>query len=205
MSLHEHDLKSRLVRFLGRKAAPRHLVGKDGAQADEIGALVAAVARCAPRGDDALAEWWPKFEASLGESCGNYWPSERDIRDAGSRHRASVPVAASDATDMSPAAITARQIARGEPVGVNWLYGISACELIGRRLVSEQDITRYRSAWFFSLRDAYGDDRARQADAEAKARHEAAKVVWRQREAEKDRRRLSIPDKSAPIPDGFHA
>lgn len=49
MSLHEHDLKSRLVRFLGRKAAPRHLVGKDGAQADEVAALVAAAARCAFR------------------------------------------------------------------------------------------------------------------------------------------------------------
>lgn len=188
MSLTEYDLKSRLARFLGRKAMPRRLEGKDLAQADEIEALVSAVTRCAPRGADALAEWWPRFEASLGEMCGGMWPTEREIRDAGAKHRELARSGGGEpTTDMSPAALVARQMARGEPVGEHWLYGLSACEMIGRGLVSEPEMTRYRSSWFHSLVRMYGRERAEKIEADARARHESASEVWAQRAAEHGR------------------
>lgn len=82
MSLHESEITSRLIRFLGRKQMPRRLEGKPTSEDDEVRALVAAVARNAPRGADALAQWWPAFEARLGEICGGMWPTEKEIRDA---------------------------------------------------------------------------------------------------------------------------
>lgn len=85
MSLHESDVLSRLTRFLGRKQMPRRLEGRPTAEADEVTALVSAVNRNAPRGADALAQWWPAFEARLGEICGGMWPTEKEIIDA-ARH-----------------------------------------------------------------------------------------------------------------------
>ena len=204
MGLHENDAKSRLVRFLNRKAMPRRLEDKPVAMDDEIGALLAAMLRHAPRGADALAEWWPAFEATLGEMCGAMWPTEKEVSDAGRKHRRR-DVSAVSSIDMSDAAIAARQMDRGEGVSVSYLYGIAACEMIARRLVSEDLMTRYRSAWFFGLVDAYGEERACEIEADAKARHEEAKIVWSRRNDEKAAHPVRIPDKSAPIPADFAA
>ena len=59
MSLHSSDILSRLRRFLDRRQAPRRVEGKPQAEADEVQALAGAVERNAPRGADALADWWP--------------------------------------------------------------------------------------------------------------------------------------------------
>ena len=204
MSLHESDIRSRLHRFLERKSMPRRLEGKPAAMDDEIGALVAATARNAPRGADALAEWWPAFEASLGEMCGGMWPTEKEISDAGRKHVRTVRSEAAD-TDMSPAAINARRMERGEAVGEHFLWGSGAVEMIAWRMVSREVIEKYRSAWFFGLVEVYGEDRAREIESKAKARHEAAKVAWAHRNDPRKPHATKSPSMRTPIPEGYAA
>lgn len=200
MGLHESDTKARLIRFLDRKTMPRRLEGKPVALDDEIGALVAATARHAPRGADALAEWWPAFEASLGEMCGGMWPTEKEISDAGRKHARAVRSEVAD-TDMSPAAINARRMARGESVGEHFIWGSGAVEMAAGRMVSEEVMNRYRSSWFFELVKLYGEDKAREMEAKAKARHEAAKVAWRHRNDPRKPHATRAPIMRAPILD----
>lgn len=204
MGLHENDAKSRLIRFLDRKTMPRRLEGKPVAMDDEIGALLAAVLRQAPRGADALADWWPAFEASLGEMCGGMWPTEKEITDAGRKHVRAVRSEAAD-TDMTPAAINARRMERGEAVGEHFIWGSGAVEMIAGRLVSEDVMTRYRSAWFFGLVEVYGEDKAREIEGKAKARHEAAKVAWAHRNDPRKPRAAKAPSMRTPIPEGYAA
>lgn len=204
MGLHENDAKSRLIRFLDRKTMPRRLEGKPVAMDDEIGALLAAVLRQAPRGADALADWWPAFEASLGEMCGGMWPTEKEITDAGRKHVRAVRSEAAD-TDMTPAAINARRMERGEAVGEHFIWGSGAVEMIAGRLVSEDVMTRYRSAWFFGLVEVYGGDKAREIEDKAKARHEAAKVAWAHRNDPRKPRAAKAPSMRTPIPEGYAA
>lgn len=204
MGLHEKDAKYRLIRFLDRKTMPRRLEGKPVAMDDEIGALLAAVLRQAPRGADALADWWPAFEASLGEMCGGMWPTEKEITDAGRKHARAVRSEAAD-TDMSPAAINARRMERGDAVGEHFIWGSGAVEMIAGRLVSEDLMTRYRSAWFFGLVEVYGEDKAREIEGKAKARHEAAKVAWAHRNDPRKPRAAKAPSMRTPIPEGYAA
>ena len=204
MGLHENDAKSRLIRFLDRKTMPRRLEGKPVAMDDEIGALLAAVLRQAPRGADALADWWPAFEASLGEMCGGMWPTEKEITDAGRKHVRAVRSEAAD-TDMSPAAINARRMERGDAVGEHFIWGTGAVEMVAGRLVSEDVMTRYRSAWFFGLVEVYGEDKAREIEGKAKARHEAAKVAWAHRNDPRKPRATKSPSMRTPIPEGYAA
>lgn len=207
MSLHESDISARLKRFLARKQMPKRLEGAGGAAEDEIRALNDVVLRYAPRGADAVAAWWPTFEAVLGETCGVFWPSEREVAEAAKKACKDAPriVSEIDKPDMSEAAIFARQMARGEAVPLGALYGIVACEMIARRLVSEDVMRAYRSNWFFARKRVYDEDRARADEAEQIAKHEAAKDVWRQRNDPKPHRDTRVPDKSAPIPEGFAA
>lgn len=74
---------------------------------------------------------------------------------------------------------TAERMARGEPVGEMWLYGILACEMGARRLIDETTMRAYRSGAFFARRDIYGEKEALAWEAAAKADHEKAKQVWR--------------------------
>lgn len=199
MSLHDADLKSRLVRFLGRKQMPRRFEGNPTAMDDEIAALAGVLARNAPRNADALAAWWPIFEAKLGEICGSMWPTEKEIRDAGKATTREAPRPEGvkfDGLDMRDIAIAARRMARGEPVGEGYLWGRMAVEMIAERLVDEPTMSRYRSGAFFARKDAYGEAAALAWEAEAKDRHEAAKEIWGQRNDQRQRREVNIPNKS---------
>ena len=201
MSLHAADLRARLMRFLGRKEAPRHLAGKDAAQEDEIRALLGAVARAAPADPERLALWWPVFEACLGEDVGRFWPDERQIRDAAKRARAEAPQpAVRDTTgpDMRAVTIAARRMQQGEPVGEEWLYGRQACEMIREGLVSREAMERYRSAAYLSRRGVWGEAEALAWEAAAKARHEEAKATMRGND--RSPRTLAIPVNRVPAP-----
>ena len=156
MSLHEADLKARLVRYLDRRQMPRRLEGKGGAMEDEMRALVAALARVAPRSADRLADWWPHFEAALGEiATGGLWPTEREIRDAAKMVGSIAPQVAVAPEPKSEHQIIADRMARGEPVGEGWLYGRAACELIRQRLVDQATMSAYRSGAFFARNYEY--------------------------------------------------
>ena len=100
--------------------------------------------------------------------------------------------------DMRPAAIIARKMQRGDAVGEAWLWGRNAVELATSGLIDRETVARYRSAAFLARRSVYGEASALAWEADAKARHEAAKDVWRHRRDPAVAHGATIPDKSAP-------
>lgn len=197
MSIHDADLKMRLTRFLDRKQAPRH-IASETAVADEIAALIAAVRSRAPRDPDRLRDWWQAFETALEERCGRYWPTVQDI---GNTAKALAPPPSSgiaEPGEIDSAAYAAARMNAGAAVGDGWLYGVLACELIARRLVDQDTMARYRSRAFLARRLVHGEDAAQAWEAEAKARHEGARDVWKSREAAREQRRLEIPRNQMP-------
>lgn len=180
MSIHDSDLKSRLVRYLDRRQMPRRLEGKGGAMEDEVRALLGTLSRYAPRGADQLAAWWPGFEVALGEIIvGGIWPTEREIKDAAKVAAGNTPKSSATAPERSEHEIIAARMAAGDSVGENWLYGRAACELISRGLVDERTMTAYRSGAFFARKGFYPEDMARAWEADAKDRHQTAKEAFR--------------------------
>lgn len=208
MSLHDSDVTARFSTFLDRKALPRRLEGKQMAQDDEMRALIATILRYAPRSAPALAGWWPLFESALSEACGDYWPSEKHIRPAAEIASKSAPKLRDETggPDMRPVAIIARKMQRGEAVGEAWLWGRNAVELATSSLIDRDTVARYRSAAFLARKAVYGESDALAWEADAQARHEAAKDVWRHRRDPAAPQAATIPDKSAPYdPNSFAA
>lgn len=180
MNMHEADIKGRLVRYLDRRQMPRRLEGKGGAMEDEIKALLAVAMRVAPRQTDHLAEWWPHFEAALGEIVsGGLWPTEREMRDAAKQVGIAAPSVAAPPPMKTEYEIIGGRMERGDAVGEGWLYGRAACELIKRGLVDQKTMTDYRSGAFLARREMYGEAAALAWEVEAKERHEAAKEAFR--------------------------
>ncbi|NBT33510.1 MAG: hypothetical protein EBT13_16865, partial [Rhodobacteraceae bacterium] len=122
------------------------------------------------------------------------WPTKGELGAVCSNLRKEAPRIDGDATgpDMTPEAINGRRMMKGEPVGESWLYGVLACELIAGRHVDEATMTAYRSGAFFARREMYGDEAAKAWEADAKARHEAAKASFRDKTLPSHRRRPSV-------------
>ena len=195
MSLHTADIAHRLRRFLDRRQPPRRIEGKPQAEHDEVAALVSTVERNAPRSADALADWWPAFERQLGETGTGLWPTEKECREAAIATNKAIPKAKTkDAFDVYPH--IGSLMADGEAVGENYLYGREAVELIRRRLVDEPTMTKYRSAAFLSRKDVQGEARALEWEADAKARHAAAKEMLR--DTAMKHFNTQIPDMTSP-------
>ncbi|WP_126975595.1 hypothetical protein [Frigidibacter oleivorans] len=196
MSLHNHDIRNRLTRFLQRRQIPRRIEDKPEAQNDEIRALCLAIERHAPRDHERLALWWPLFETALGEAgSATFWPTEREIRDAAGpasrRLHEAHPAPAPQRFDAH--ANTARLIREGKPVGENWLYGRFAVELQLRGLVSREEVTRYRDAVYASRVAVWGEAKASAWRAEMEAQHRAA---WRVAKGDQTRssRDITVPN-----------
>jgi hypothetical protein len=182
MNMHEADIRGRLTRFLDRKQMPKRLEGKGGAMEDEISALTQAVLRNAPRSTDRLAEWWPHFEAALGETAmGGLWPTEREIRDAAKSVSVKASSVAAPPEQKTELQIVADRMSRGDPVAEGWLYGRAACEIIAARMVDEPTMRRYRSAAFMARKDAYGEAAALEWERQAKQRHAEAREAFKDR------------------------
>lgn len=194
MNLHTNDINARLTRYLDRKTMPKRLEGKPMAQTDEIAALVAAAERSAPRDAEKLAAWWPIFETRLDEGAGAMWPVVREIIDAAKAVRGGLAlVDLSAKQSLDPAEIAAKRMIEGAGYPETALYGILACEIIAKGLVDRDTMTRCRSAAFLRRKGFYGEEAALRWEAERKAAHEAAKVVWADK-SERRSRRLPIPD-----------
>lgn len=98
--------------------------------------------------------------------------------------------------DIDHYAIAAKRMAKGEAVSEHYLYGREACELIKRRLVDQDTMTRYRSGAFLARRERYGEAAALAWEAEQKAIHESSKAMLR--DSEPMRRPVIIPSMKAP-------
>ena len=194
MSLHTADISSRLSRFLSRRQAPRRVEGKPQAEADEIAALVACIQRYAPRSDDALASWWPRFEALLGEAGSGLWPTEKEAKEAAVSAAKEAPK--SETWKLDEYEVIGKRMSAGEAVEEGYLYGRQAAELIRRGLVDETTMRKYRSAAYFSRKEVYTQAAATAWEDEAKDRHDAAREMAKA--APRKNFDTSVPDKTSP-------
>lgn len=199
MSLHTADIAHRLRRFLDRRQPPRRIEGKPQAEHDEVAALVSTVERNAPRSADALADWWPAFERQLGETGTGLWPTEKECREAAIATNKTKPRKATSEADFDRYAHVGALMADGEAVGENYLYGREAVELIRRKLVDEETMRLYRSAAFFARKEIQTEASALEWEAEAKARHQAAKDIYR--DPVRQKFNTSLPDLTSPAKD----
>ena len=93
--------------------------------------------------------------------------------------------------------IIGRRMANGDPVGEGYLYGREACEMISRRLVSQDVMTAYRSGAFLARRDEYGIDLALEWERQARAEHEEARRVHAANKANPERTRRTFTPRPA--------
>jgi hypothetical protein len=170
--------------WLERYSPPRFMTDKPDAAQQEADALLRILGRHAPT--QGYAEWLDGILRQLTENMtARTWPTGGEVskacrdankftspRDSGQKHET-----------RDEAEIVAQAMSDGQPVGENWLYGVCACELAARGLVTRELMDRYRSAAFLSRRATYGDADALEWEAEAKARHDHGKALWRARDA----------------------
>ena len=197
MSMHESELTMRIGRLLQRKE-PRAKI-RDNVQAlkDETAALVGALRRNCPAKGDALVDWWERFEAAIGEACGDFWPNEKHVIAACKVASQSMPKTR-DTTGgwvLDPEAIAARKMNAGEPIGENWLWGQDACRIISKGMVDKATMDAYRSGAFLARKSVNGEAAALAWEAQAKARHDDAKRWFR--DSERSMRDVTPPDKRA--------
>lgn len=198
MNLRQAEITEMLDRWLDRLAPPRHLVEKPQAAQEEVEALLRILTKMAPQSDyqPFIRRVFDQVEYAAKTRT---WPTVNELGAACSATRKESPKAADltgGAEAKTPVQIAAARMARGEPVGDQWLWGSMACELIASREIDEATMKRYRSGAFFAQKATYGEEAALRWEAEMKARHEAAKDVWRDRQA-REQRHITIPNKSA--------
>ena len=153
----------------------------------------------APRAPEALAEWWPRFERQVGENGTGLWPTEKELRDAAMATNKATPKDPKHDEEFDWYEVMGKRMAEGKDVGENYLYGREAVELIRRKLVDEDTMRRYRSAAFFARKEIQTEASALEWESEAKARHQAAKDIYR--DQVRKQFNTSLPDLTSPAKD----
>lgn len=192
------DIANRLNDWLfsGRYNPPRDFKGNDRAEKAEAEALLSVLLKMAPHSDyqSFLDAFFDRLEDTLKVRS---WPNKHEVTQicSGLRKERPVLVPESDQIDMSPEAIIGRKMARGEPVGEGWLWGLSAVELIVGRHVTKEVMDAYRLGAFNARADASTYDKAVEWENEAKQRHEDGKELYRARNDRKEQRRIELGSK----------
>jgi hypothetical protein len=176
VSLKTEFLTQKLAAYLDRKAVPNSLQSKPSAQEAEIRALVVVLTRSAPDSDEGI--FWESVERELDENAtSRAWPTVSELRKACLSVRPKRSKSAPNGDAVDTFAINAGRIERGEAVGDEWLYGRLSVELVARGLATEARLDAYRSGLFFAMRDVWGEERARQVEAEFRDKHRAAQEM----------------------------
>jgi hypothetical protein len=180
MSRNEY-IAAEFNKWLSRYAPPRFVAENPDAAQNEADALMRIIGRYAPT--NGYVEWLEGVLRCLTEGMtARTWPTGGEVskacRDA-NRFEKPRETVLEDWRDG--AQIVARAMSSGQPVGEHWLYGVLACELIARNLVTRETMEAYRSGAFLKRRSVYGERAALDWEAEAKAAHEHGKVLWRSR------------------------
>ena len=182
------EIASQLTRWLERYSPPMSIKDNPRAQQDEVESLLRVLLKFAPASD--YTPWvnhaLDRLEYQMKTRA---WPTKGELGAVCSNIRKEDPAAA-PTWSLDTYEIHAKRIRAGDPVGDAWLYGRQALELIERGLVSEQDLKPGRSGLFFAMREAWGEDRARLAEAAMIQRHEDAKATGGM-----ERRDVSVPNK----------
>jgi len=200
------EISGLFERWLERYSPPAQIRENERAQQDEARALLGVLLRFAPSSGyaDFIATALDRLEYQMKTRA---WPSKGEIGAVCSNLRKEGRQVAVDMTgeavDMTDAAVAARRMRAGAPVGEFALWGSLAVEIAARGLIDADIMRQYRSGAFFARKAASDEAAALAWEAERKAAHEAAKAVWRDRE-EPQSRDVSIRTRSG-IPQGFVA
>jgi hypothetical protein len=174
-------LSERFNEFLDRFSPPRSIQNNPKAMQQDADAMLSQITRAAP--GDGYEIWFDAMIVALGENMTTRsWPAPGELAKACKSvtvHRTAGPSGPQAAWAVDPYENVAAKMKAGGAVPEGFLYGREACELIVRRLVDLETMTRYRSAAFFTRKDQFGEGPARQWEVDAKASHEAAKAVIR--------------------------
>lgn len=162
-------------RWLERFTPPASIKGNGRAMQDAADALLRILLKFSPqdgyepfvRGALDTVEMQMKTRA---------WPTVHELGAACSNTRKEMPTECESKT-LDPHEIAARKIHANQPVGDSWVYGRGAHELVERGLVLESDLKRYRSVFFFQIKDVYGADTAMAMEADYRRRHELAGAI----------------------------
>lgn len=186
MNYRQIEIANVFSEWLDRRSCPVDLRDKPKAASAEADALLRAVMRYAPNED---------YQPFVNRVCDQldyqmktrFWPTVNEVASVGANmrkenHAANPSAPVEGQRDMRPEAITARAMAEGKPVGEGWLYGYSAVAMIAEKLIDKATMDRYRSGAFLARRAMYDEASALAWEADAMARHEAAKASWRDKE-----------------------
>lgn len=194
MNYRNIDIAKRLSEWLDRYAVPMHLRDNPKAAQAEAESLARILCKYAPSTD--YEPFLNQVFMSLDERLKHrVWPNGVEMGAACLNIRKVAGPQNEIVAEKKPEVeIIADRMKRGEGVPEGYLYGIAAVEMIALRLVDEPTMTGYRSAAFFQRKDVYGEEPALAWEAEAKARHEIAKEVWKHRDQPRGHRG-DIPNK----------
>lgn len=191
------EISGLFTRWLERYSPPAQIRDNERAQQDEALALIGVILRFAPRSGygDFTAKALDQIEYQMKTRA---WPTKGELGAVCSNLRKEVERGRTDLSgeerDMSPAAITARKMLAGVPVGEGWLYGTSACELIATRLIDEATMRRYRNGAYSARKATQGEAVAMRWREEREAAHEEAKAAYRSRDEDRQHRDVTVPD-----------
>jgi hypothetical protein len=196
MSLRNSEISGMMTRWLERFTPPLQIRDNERAQQDEAKALLGVLLKFAPQTgyDQFVSRAFDLLEYQMKTRA---WPTKGELGAVCSNLRKDAPRPAELTTSatLDPVDIMARRMQRGEPVGEEWLYGRSACDLIASGKVDDCTMRRYRSGAHFARKDLYGQEAAQRWEDEAKARHDAARAAQQQPQT---RHTVNVPNKSAP-------
>ena len=181
------------MRWLDRYSPPASMRNNPQAIQDEVTGLLRQLLKHAPETD--FSDW----VAEVLDRCSQVmktraYPTQNEMGatcvnlNRERRQEAGGFGSAKDGWEADPALFASNNMAQGLPVGEAWLYGISACEVIARKLVGRETMEAYRSGAYFARRAMYGEEAAKAWEADAKERHEKAKALWRTRNDDRTQR-----------------
>lgn len=181
MSIRHAEIAKALTQWLESYSPPRNLAGNPEGLQRESERLLSVLTKFAPQ--DGYNGW----VASVLDQCAyqmktRAWPTVGELGAACSNARKSMPVTTTQ-TAFDPYELNANRMKAGEHVGEGYLYGREAVEMIARRLIDQETMTRYRSAAFLTRKQLYGEASALEWEADAKARHESARKAHKERSA----------------------
>ena len=160
-----------LRRWLERFSPPANIKDNPRAAQDSADALLKVLLRFAPQ--SAYEPWVNRaLDQTEWQMKTRAWPTVHEIGAVCSNMRKDDPRAEVEQEKADPFEAAAHRIREGKPVGDMWLYGHHAHQIVARGYVSERQLEPYRSSLFFAMRDAWGSDKALEAEAELKRRHQ---------------------------------
>lgn len=169
-------LTSKLIEYLDRRTMPRGLVDKPKAQDAETQALVHCLVRFSPKQE--YGDWWARMETQIDENADTRaWPTAAEIKKAAISLRGTTTKHVAEADDIDPLEIIAERMQRNEPVGDGYAYGRLAVDMQTRGLVTSDILRKYRSDLYFKLKRVYGEEKAREMEAQFIKRHAQAEAT----------------------------